>query len=90
LAHTNNKGLQGSKWIRNNQKKNSGWSKSAYGTTAKRSPTFGTEADWWHFEPSMGRVAYGVADRVHRLKAIGNGQVAFCAATAWKLLSERI
>jgi hypothetical protein len=27
-----------------------------------------------------------VAARVDRLKAIGNGQVPLCAATAWKLL----
>jgi hypothetical protein len=25
-----------------------------------------------------------------RLKAIGNGQVPLCAATAWKLLKERL
>ena len=30
----------------------------------------------------------GVAARVDRLKAIGNGQVPLCAATAWKILSE--
>jgi DNA (cytosine-5)-methyltransferase 1 len=35
-------------------------------------------------------VADGVAARVDRLKAIGNGQVPKVAATAWKLLSERI
>jgi hypothetical protein len=29
-----------------------------------------------------------VADRVDRLKAIGNGQVPLCAATAWKILSD--
>jgi hypothetical protein len=29
-----------------------------------------------------------VVARVDRLKAIGNGQVPLCAATAWKLLSE--
>jgi hypothetical protein len=29
-----------------------------------------------------------VADRVHRLKAIGNGQVPLCAATAWRILNE--
>jgi hypothetical protein len=29
-----------------------------------------------------------VADRVDRLKAIGNGQVPLCAATAWRILSE--
>jgi hypothetical protein len=28
-----------------------------------------------------------VADRVDRLKAIGNGQVPLCAATAWKVLT---
>jgi len=31
-------------------------------------------------------VAHGVAHRVDRLKAIGNGQVPLCAATAWGLL----
>jgi hypothetical protein len=31
-----------------------------------------------------------MADRVDRLKAIGNGQVPLCAATAWKLLTERL
>jgi hypothetical protein len=31
-----------------------------------------------------------VVARVDRLKAIGNGQVPLCAATAWKLLSERL
>jgi hypothetical protein len=29
-----------------------------------------------------------VAARVDRLKAIGNGQVPLCAATAWRLLTE--
>jgi hypothetical protein len=29
-----------------------------------------------------------VADRMDRLKAAGNGQVAFCAATAWRLLND--
>jgi hypothetical protein len=28
-----------------------------------------------------------VASRVDRLKAIGNGQVPLCAATAWRLLT---
>jgi DNA (cytosine-5)-methyltransferase 1 len=34
----------------------------------------------------MGRVAHGVAARVDRLKAIGNGQVPECAAEAWRIL----
>jgi DNA (cytosine-5)-methyltransferase 1 len=42
---------------------------------------------WWAIEPNMGRVADGVAARVDRLKAIGNGQVPLCAATAWKVLT---
>lgn len=43
---------------------------------------------WWKVEPNVGRVADGVAARVDRLKAIGNGQVPLCAATAWKLLTK--
>jgi DNA (cytosine-5)-methyltransferase 1 len=42
----------------------------------------------WLVEPNVGRVADGVAARVDRLKAIGNGQVPLCAATAWRILSE--
>jgi len=43
--------------------------------------------DNWQFEPNVGRVANGVAARVDRLKAIGNGQVPLCAATAWRILN---
>ena len=39
-------------------------------------------------EPAVGRVAHGVANRVDRLKAIGNGQVPQCAAVAFNILSE--
>jgi DNA (cytosine-5)-methyltransferase 1 len=46
--------------------------------------------DWWETEPNVGRVADGVADRVDRIKAIGNGQVPLCAATAWRILSESL
>jgi DNA (cytosine-5)-methyltransferase 1 len=45
---------------------------------------------WWDTEPNVGRVADGVAARVDRLKAIGNGQVPLCAATAWRILSESL
>jgi DNA (cytosine-5)-methyltransferase 1 len=44
----------------------------------------------WPPEPNMGRVANGLAARVDRLKAIGNGQVSRVAATAWRLLNERL
>ena len=35
----------------------------------------------------MGRVAHGVASRVDRLRAIGNGQVPAVAALAWRILA---
>lgn len=41
---------------------------------------------WWQVEPDVGRVVDGVASRVDRLKALGNGQVPLQAALAWKLL----
>ena len=47
-------------------------------------------SSWWEIEPNVDRVANGVAARVDRLKAIGNGQVPLCAATAWNLLRKRI
>lgn len=47
-------------------------------------------ADWWELEPGVGRVAHGVAARVHRLKALGNGQVPLQAAVAWSVLMGRI
>jgi DNA (cytosine-5)-methyltransferase 1 len=39
-------------------------------------------------QPRLGRVAHGVAHRVDRLKAIGNGQVPEVVRTAWQILSE--
>lgn len=52
--------------------------------------SFGDGVEWWSTEPDVGRVADGVAFRVDRLKAIGNGQVPLCAATAFTLLQERL
>ena len=46
-------------------------------------------ADWWIFEPDVGRVANGVAARVDRLKAVGNGQVPAVAALAWRILTSQ-
>jgi DNA (cytosine-5)-methyltransferase 1 len=44
-------------------------------------------ASWWATEPNVDRVVDGVAARVDRLKAIGNGQVPLCAAEAFRILS---
>ena len=46
-------------------------------------------SDWWATEPDVGRVAHGVASRVDRLKAIGNGQVPAVAQLAWQILSGK-
>jgi DNA (cytosine-5)-methyltransferase 1 len=42
---------------------------------------------WWEVEPGMGRVVDGMAHRVDKLRALGNGQVPIVAATAWRLLT---
>ena len=53
---------------------------------------------WWDGEPGetprtvergLGGVANGVAARVDRLKAIGNGQVSEVARRAWEILSDQ-
>lgn len=46
-------------------------------------------ADWWATEPALGRVAHGMASRVDRMRALGNGQVPLQAAAAWLLLCGR-
>lgn len=67
----------------------------AGGASGQRQEQSGGSRAWWDrdpadedgaFESGMGRVADGVANRVDRLKAIGNGQVPLVAATAFKLL----
>lgn len=54
----------------------------------KQEYAYAGSPSWWEIEPAVGRVADGMAHRVDRLKAIGNGQVPLCAATAWRILSE--
>jgi hypothetical protein len=39
-------------------------------------------------QPEPVRMVDGVAHRLDMLSATGNGQVAFCAATAWRLLND--
>jgi len=45
---------------------------------------------WWQAEPPVGRVVNGLAHRVDRLRALGNGQVPMAAATAWHYLMEQL
>lgn len=42
----------------------------------------------WQTEPDESRMAYGLADRMDRIEATGNGQVPIVAATAFRLLKE--
>jgi DNA (cytosine-5)-methyltransferase 1 len=51
---------------------------------AHHGQTYWQDGRW---EDATPRVADGVAARVDRLKAIGNGQVPLCAATAWRILN---
>jgi hypothetical protein len=59
----------------------------------------GVDKEWWIREPKqtpreierkMGGMDDGLASRMDEIKSLGNGQVPLCAATAWKILSERI
>ena len=44
----------------------------------------------WPPEPQLGRVAHGIADRVDRIRMLGNGIVPQTAAKAWSVLSKRM
>ncbi len=48
----------------------------------------GTDGGRRPVEPGLGRVAHGVADRVDRLRAIGNGQVPAVVRLAWETLNQ--
>jgi DNA (cytosine-5)-methyltransferase 1 len=67
------------------------WGQWQLGFAEQEHDSGGGKADgsrkWWEAEPNVGRVVDGVAARVDRLKAIGNGQVPLCAATAWRFLT---
>jgi len=42
----------------------------------------------WPHEPDVGRVVYGMANRVDRIRSLGNGQVPRVAAAAWRILND--
>lgn len=43
---------------------------------------------WWDAEPELVRVVHGVASRVDRIRALGNGQVPAVVAGAWEVLHD--
>ncbi|NUF34708.1 DNA cytosine methyltransferase [Acinetobacter oleivorans] len=57
-------------------------------TDSSQHSSFARGWEWWAIEPELGRVADGVANRVDRLKAIGNGQVSIVARSAFEFLGE--
>jgi DNA (cytosine-5)-methyltransferase 1 len=75
-----------------------GWSRSKVFTSTDKSGAWSNEqfarllqdSEKLAVPTSSGRGIHdGVAARVDRLKAIGNGQVPLCAATAWRILSGK-
>lgn len=58
------------------------------GSEQERADTFVNS--WWSTESGVCRVVNGMANRAHRLKAIGNGQVPITMAAAFRILSEGI
>jgi hypothetical protein len=86
MAHTNSNRLESDGQIGNTKTAR----KQFRGRRAK-SPSISLLTPYEHENAcKCVRDADVVAYRVDRLKAIGNGQVPAVAATAWKLLSERI
>jgi DNA (cytosine-5)-methyltransferase 1 len=81
LANASSIGLQGQR--KYEQSSNTAQSKNGQTTQLE----YGRSSNFWEIEPNVGRVANGVAFGMDRLKAIGNGQVPLCAATAWELLT---
>ena len=79
MADTNIKGLEGygsePRSVQEREAEHSAWDQ---GETH--------QSKWWESEPDVGRVAHGVASRVDRLKALGNGQVPLVVARAWEIL----
>ena len=49
-------------------------------------PCCSSRHEWWEVEPDICRLVNGLASRVDRLKALGNGQVPAVAVLAWQTL----
>ena len=87
MANTCGKRLQRSQRLRIDSTENCGWQKSADGPIAKCS----NDREWrsWATEPGLGRVVDGCANRVDRIRLLGNAVVPQTAAKAYVTLTNR-
>ena len=84
LADSSREGLQG---CRDTRDLSSEEQKPADELSARRGAAQGGE---WPPEPRVGRVVDGCADRVDRIRLLGNGVVPQTAAKAWEVLSMEL
>ena len=85
LANTINEGSQGGLQGR----QDSQWEGEHGHTGCSSSAHRQQGSDIWNLEPELGRVAHGIANRVDRLRLLGNGVVPQTAARAWEVLNAR-
>jgi DNA (cytosine-5)-methyltransferase 1 len=96
LSHTNNRDKRWKQQQESNGQKRGNMADNGYGWGQRWG--FGGQAHRkgeWDLcaifnQPEPARMADGVAARLDRNKAIGNGQVPQVAAVAWHLLTERL
>ena len=84
LADSIGKGLQGGGYARNLGSKK----QKPYEQQPSRCGS--TQIRPWPPEPRLGRVVDGCANRVDRIRLLGNGVVPQTAARAWEVLTERL
>ena len=89
VADPIDKGLQRVERLRIDLNKDSRREKGANGSAAKCG-NGSQQIGEWEPEPGVGRVVDGCADRVDRIRALGNGIVPQTAAKAWITLNKRI
>ena len=91
LADSINKGLQRGNKSRKDAPEIIGRQEGAYGGTRQQSGLSsmdGNRKEEWEPEPRVGRVVDGCANRVDRIRLLGNGVVPQTAAKAWITLNE--
>jgi DNA (cytosine-5)-methyltransferase 1 len=100
MAHTNKSGHQNIRALSKNREpqfsrsckdvSDSKYDPFLHSQQHNQTDSFFDRVNWWKTEPELGRVVDGMAHRVDRLTALGNGQVPAVARAAWKLLTARI